>query len=76
MRKSREICDPESCFNRAKETEMVFVLLGRDRVAPWVIRLWCIGRCLIGKNKWNDRQIQDALWCAKLMQRERNEGKA
>jgi hypothetical protein len=71
MRKLFEDTDENSCFRRAKSNEMVFVLIGRDKVAPWAIYFWCVLRCLIGKNRWVDGQIQEALLCANTMRRER-----
>jgi len=40
MRKIEEIRDPRSCLNRAENSEMLFVLLGRDPAAPAAIRAW------------------------------------
>jgi len=34
MRKRDELSNHKSCINRAREDEMVFVLLGRDPAAP------------------------------------------
>jgi len=71
MRKIQELHDPASCMSRAKDTEMTFVLLGRDLVAPAVIREWCRLRCLHGKNTPQDPQITEALECARIMEAER-----
>lgn len=71
MRALDEIIDPNSCLNRADDKEMVFTLLGRDVVAPAVIREWCRLRCLHGKNTPQDEQIKEALDCADAMERER-----
>ena len=40
MRKHDELSIPDSCLNRAKSNEMLFVLLGRDKAAPAAIRAW------------------------------------
>jgi len=40
MVKRDELTNPASCMSRAKEDEMVFVLLGRDAAAPVAIRAW------------------------------------
>jgi len=68
MRKQDEIEDPGSCFNKALENEMLFVLLGRDKTAPNAIRFWCNERISAGKNKITDRQIEEALKCADAME--------
>lgn len=71
MRKAEELSNPNSCMNRAHESEMTFVLLGRDIAAPATIREWCRLRCWHGKNKPDDEQIREALACADLMELER-----
>ena len=71
MRKQFEMNDPDSCLNRAQDNEMLFVLRGRDITAPETIREWCAKRILRGKNKLEDKQIQEALLAAELMERER-----
>jgi len=60
-------------MSRAEPNEMVFVLLGRDPIAPIVIRIWCMLRVLISKNQKNDKQIVEALECADVMEKERKE---
>lgn len=60
MRKRDELTDPTSCLSRAREDEMLFVLLGRDPAAPAAIRAWIAKRIEIGKNQPNDRQILEA----------------
>jgi hypothetical protein len=52
---------------------MTFVLLGRDVVAPAVIREWCRLRCLNGKNTARDPQIREALQCADAMEQYRKD---
>lgn len=71
MRKRDELVSPDSCLSRAKDEEMVFVLLARDAAAPAAIRAWCDERVRLGKNIWNDSQLQDALACAETMELER-----
>jgi hypothetical protein len=68
MLKSKELSDPNSCLNKAKPDERLFVLLARDPAAPEVIRYWIRRRLWIGKNKPNDPQILEALECARLME--------
>lgn len=50
MRKKEELSNPNSCMNRARESEMTFVLLGRDAAAPVAIRAWVRERLRLGKN--------------------------
>jgi len=49
---------------------MLFVLLGRDKAAPFAIRAWVAERIRLGKNKPDDPQIAEALQCAGIMERE------
>ncbi len=71
MIKSAELSNPDSCMSRAKPEEMVFVLLARDEAAPLAIQMWCNARVIMGKNKWTDPQIQEALDCAFVMESQR-----
>jgi hypothetical protein len=68
MLKFDEIRDPKSCFNRARGTERIFILLARDAAAPFTIRQWAEERIRLGKNKRDDAQIKEALECADLME--------
>lgn len=61
MVKSEELSNPQSCMNRARENELTFVLLGRDRAAPAAIRVWCDERVRLGKNSREDAQIVEAM---------------
>jgi len=70
MRKTDEVTYPTSCLNRAREDEMLFVLLGRDAAAPSTIRHWVDERIRLGKNKANDPQIIEALACALTIESE------
>jgi len=72
MRKDEEQAHSKSCFNRAKHTEMIFVLLARDKAAPETIREWCRLRISLGLNRPNDDQIKEAYECARLMTIERD----
>lgn len=71
MRKCDELNNPASCMSRARQSEMTFVLLGRDQASPQTIRYWCAERIRLGKNKLEDAQIQEALRCAETMEQER-----
>lgn len=67
MLKRDEIADPNSCWNKAQDIELLFVLLGRDVAAPDAIRYWAHRRVDIGKNQRDDHQIREALACADRM---------
>lgn len=60
MRKRDGLTDPTSCMSRAKDDEMIFVLLGRDRAAPATVRAWIEERIRLGKNVRTDTQIINA----------------
>lgn len=74
MVKADELSRPDSCLNRAKSFEWVFVLLARDAAAPAAIRAWVEKRIALGKNNPEDEQIQEALRCADLMDQQRESG--
>lgn len=71
MRKQFELADPQSCLNQAGNNEMLFTLRGHDVCAAETIRDWAQRRILRGKNKIGDKQIQEALAAADIMERER-----
>lgn len=72
MKKTDEIANPNSCFNKARGDERMFVLLARDAAAPVAIRAWVAERIRLGKNApEGDPQIQEALDCAARMEDER-----
>lgn len=73
MLKCDEIEHAESCFNKAKDKERLFVLLARDPAAPVAIRAWVAERLRLGKNGPSDSQIVEALDCAERMEAERSE---
>jgi hypothetical protein len=68
MRKQKELSDPNSCMSRARDDEMTFVLLGRDKAAPVAIRAWIQERIRLGKNTPQDAQIAEAEGCATAME--------
>jgi hypothetical protein len=65
--KREEMDDPNSCWNKAKDDEPVFILLGRDISAPYAIEMWVDARIVADKNKFEDKQIQESLEVAKEM---------
>lgn len=70
MRRHREELDPNSCWNRAKDGELVFVLLGRDHAAPSAIRFWVAERIRLGLNTPDDEQTGPAMDLADEMEAE------
>jgi hypothetical protein len=65
MRKRDELTDPNSCLKRAREDELIFVLLARDKAAPVAVRAWIEERIRSGKNTRADAQIVEAeAWIA------------
>jgi hypothetical protein len=68
--KTEELSNPQSCLNKARANERLFVLLARDPAAPDVIGYWVRKRIALGKNKMSDPQIVEALECAKKMEEE------
>lgn len=73
MIKRDELEDSESCLNKARPDERLFVLLARDPAAPVAIRAWIAERIRLGKNVPLDGQILEAADCASLMEIERAE---
>lgn len=67
MIKSKELVDPSSCLNRAREDEAVFVLIERE-CSPETIRFWCSLRVAKGKNRADDPQITEALTLANYIE--------
>lgn len=67
MIKSEELANPNSCLSKAKDDEMVFVLLGRDVAAPAAIQEWIDERIDLEKNTESDAQIQEAYACIDRM---------
>ena len=54
------------CYAAADPDEPLFVLLGRDRHAPTLVRLWALMRHRDGER---DKKIAEALACAAAMDR-------
>ena len=61
MRKWREISETNSCWNKAADDELVFVLLGRDVAAAATVRFWAQERIRLGENQPGDAKIAEAL---------------
>lgn len=67
MLKREELSNPDSCLNRAADSEMLFVLLARDVAAPATVRFWVSERLRLGKNISTDGTIVNALRVAEEM---------
>ena len=64
------------CYANAHPDEPMFVLLGRDRHAPWVVQLWAAVRQAAGEDPV---KVAEARQCAAAMEAWRKaltEGKA
>ena len=70
MKKTDEATQRNSCWNKARDDERVFVLLARDAAAPETLRFWASRRVELGKNQPGDPQIVEALDCADRMEDE------
>lgn len=71
MTKQQNIDDPNSCWNKARLDEEMFIVLGRDVAGPATVRFWCHERLRVGKNSYTDEQIIqiiEARCCAARMQ--------
>lgn len=61
------------CYANAGDDEPMFVLLGRDKHAPSLVRLWALMRVQEGED---DAKIEEAIQCAEAMDEElRRRGK-
>lgn len=69
MTKSNERGNPQSCWNKANEHEIMFILLDRDTSAPATIRFWCKERISQGLNSSYDSQIDSAMAIADRIER-------
>lgn len=65
MRKKDELADPNSCINRSKDDEPVFVLCGRDRLAPAAVRSWADAAVAAGTPR---AKVHDAYALAQAME--------
>jgi len=61
MTKHDELANPRSCWNKARNDEMLFVLLERDQSFPATVRFWAAERVRLGINNSDDEQITSAL---------------
>ena len=61
MTKAEELADPNSCWNRAKDDQQVFVLVDHDPAFSGGIFLWAMLRIMYGCNEMTDAKVQTAL---------------
>lgn len=71
MRKTEEMIVENSCWNKAKFNERLFILMSRDEAAPSTIRFWIRQRIELGLNKSGDEKLVEAERCAELMENEK-----
>lgn len=71
MLKRDELADPNSCWNKARDDERVFVLLERDDAIAGTIRDWAARRIEMGKNAPGDRKIAAALGLAAAIEEDK-----
>jgi hypothetical protein len=71
MLKRDEITNPNSCWNKAREDERLFILLDRDDAMADTIQFWINKRIELGKNKPGDPKLVEAEECIRLMASER-----
>lgn len=60
MIKSKEASDPKSCWNKATDNQLVFVLHDGDPAMIGTIRAWINERVRLGINKRDDPKILEA----------------
>jgi len=60
----------DSCLNKAREDEMLFVLLARDPAFPATVRFWAAERVRLGKDGPASPKVLSALACAAAAERE------
>lgn len=70
MRKRDELALPNSCLNKARDDEWLFVIIGRDEAAPATIMKWIEERIRLGLNRPGDDQLVDAANVADAIQAE------
>lgn len=75
MIKRDELTHPQSCLNKARDDELLFVLLERDAAFPAAVREWCRKRVELKLNDYADQQIIEALTAANKVE-ELHRGKA
>lgn len=67
MLKKHEASVEHSCWNKAADNEMVFVIIGRDPAARATVEFWIKERIRLGLNRESDLKILHAKICADQM---------
>lgn len=68
MKKIDEIKNPNSCFNKAHNEELLFILLERDPASIVAVEAWIDARIRLGKNAADDAQIKEAReWLCRVL---------
>lgn len=75
MKKRDELKNRQSCLNKAKMDESLFVILGRDPAAYRTIHFWIRERVKLGLDKPNSPKLIEAAIRAEKMQEECESGK-
>lgn len=55
------------CYNNAEPDEPMFVLLGRDPLAPLLVELWADVRSVLVKAEGETEKVAEARHCAQMM---------
>lgn len=61
MTKAEHLADPNSCWNKAKDDEPIFVVLGRDLAYTATVHEWASARYEHGLNYFSDAKVVSAL---------------
>jgi hypothetical protein len=70
MKKSDELNNPGSCLSKAKDEELIFVLLERDPCIVATIAAWINARIESGVNSADDPKIKEAMeFCNQVAER-------
>jgi hypothetical protein len=71
MMKRDELADQNSCFNKAKDDEIIFVLKETDPSFTETVEFWANHHVGCGANERGDRKILEALNVADFVRRKR-----
>ncbi len=66
-RKKHEINNSQSCFRKASDDEMIFVIRSKDKAAKATVEFWIAERIRLGLNSADDPKLQEARDCAQIM---------
>ncbi len=73
MIKSEELSNPNSCLNKAKDDEILFVILDRDLAFAGTILYWIEKRIQLGLNKRDDLKMIETANCVQKVLRKQQE---